>query len=148
MMALDRLQRSRILRGFSEEEITQITALGAQTQYTAGQTIFHEGDQGHYLYLVIDGSVSIHCGDKCIARCRVYDAFGEMGVFRQTRRSATARAATDVTLLQLDDGALNSLLSGPLAVQFLLNVVNVLSERLEAGNMWIASSLEAQRQRD
>lgn len=145
MMAFDKLQRSRILRGFSEQEVAQITALGNPKEYQAAETIFHEGEQGHYLYLVVDGSVSIHCGDKCIARCRVYDAFGEMGAFRQSRRSATARAVTNVTLLQLDEAALTSLLAGPLAVQFLLNVVSVLSERLEAGNMWIASSLEAQR---
>jgi hypothetical protein len=39
------------------------------------------------------------------------------------------------------------LLQGPLAIPFLLNVIDVLSQRLEAGNTWIASSLEAQRRR-
>ena len=84
-------------------------------------------------------------GDKCIAKCRALEAFGEMAAFRPRHRSATARAVTDVRLLVLDEKAVNNLLSGPLAIPFLLNVIDVLSQRLEAGNTWIASSLEAQR---
>lgn len=146
MDSVEKLQRASIFRGFGAAEIEQVHALGHPETYSAGQVIFHEGDPGSYLYLVVEGSVSIHCGDKCIAKCRVYEAFGEMGAFRRTRRSATARAVTDVELLQLNEAALARLLEGPLAVQFLLNVIQVLSERLEVGNTWIALSLEAQRQ--
>lgn len=140
-----RLQRSAIFKGFDAESVDRVAALGRTESVQGGNVIFREGDPGRYLYVVLEGSVSIYCGDKCIAKCRALEAFGEMAAFRARHRSATARAVTDVKLLVLDEAAVSSLLNGPLAIPFLLNVIDVLSQRLEAGNTWIASSLEAQR---
>lgn len=142
-----RLQRAPIFNGFDAESVEFVASLGRTESVQGGNVIFREGDPGPYLYVVLEGSVSIYCGDKCIAKCRAYEAFGEMAAFRARNRSATARAVTDVTLLVLDESAVSRLLEGPLAVPFLLNVIDVLSQRLEAGNTWIASSLEAQRRR-
>lgn len=141
------LSKARIFRGFSAEEIEMAGALAQEQRFSRGDVIFREGAPGSYLYLVIEGSVSIHCGDKCLAKCRAYEAFGEMAAFGQRRRSATARAVTDVEVLLFDEAALRGLLARPVAVPFLLNVIDVLCERLEAGNTWIACSLEAQRRR-
>ena len=141
------IQRARIFQGFSSEEIERARALAQVQTFQRGDQIFQEGDPGSYLYLVLEGSVSIHCGDKRMAKCRAFEAFGEMAAFGQRRRSATARAVTDVSLLLFDESALNALLASTVAVPFLLNVIGVLCERLEAGNTWIACSLEAQRGR-
>jgi len=142
-----RLQRAAIFHGFDAGAVEHVATLGRTECLQGGNVIFREGDPGRYLYVVLEGSVSIYCGDKCIAKCRALEAFGEMAAFRARHRSATARAITDVKLLVLDEAAVSSLLEGPLAVPFLLNVIDVLSQRLEAGNTWIASSLEAQRHR-
>ncbi len=142
-----RLQRAAIFKGFDPGAIEFVASLGRTESLQGGNVIFRQGDEGSYLYIVLEGSVSIYFGDKCIAKCRALEAFGEMAAFRPRNRSATARAVTDVRLLVLDEAAVSSLLSGPLAVPFLLNVIDVLSQRLEAGNTWIASSLDAQRRR-
>ena len=140
-----RLQRAAIFKGFDAGSVDLVASLGRTESLQGGNVIFRQGDEGSYLYVVLEGSVSIYCGDKCIAKCRALEAFGEMAAFRPRHRSATARAVSDVRLLVLDEKAVNNLLSGPLAIPFLLNVIDVLSQRLEAGNTWIASSLEAQR---
>ena len=142
-----RLQKSAIFRGFDAESVASIASLGRVESVPGGNVIFREGEPGNYLYVVLEGSVSIYCGDKCIAKCRALEAFGEMAAFRARQRSATARAVTDVRLLVLDQEAVGVLLAGPLAVPFLLNVIDVLGQRLEAGNTWIVSTLEAQRRR-
>lgn len=140
-----RLQKAAIFKGFDLDAVDLVASLGRTETLQGGNVIFRQGEEGSYLYIVLEGSVSIYCGDKCIAKCRALEAFGEMAAFRPRRRSATARAVTDVRLLVLDETAVNSLLEGPLAIPFLLNVIDVLSQRLEAGNTWIASGLEAQR---
>lgn len=139
------LKKARIFQGFDDEEIAGAGKLARAQTFSQGDVIFHEGDPGSYLYVVLEGSVSIHCGDKCMAKCRAFEAFGEMAAFGHRRRSATARAVTNVELLLFDEAALRGLLASPVAVRFLLNVLDVLCERLEAGNTWIACSLEAQR---
>jgi CRP/FNR family cyclic AMP-dependent transcriptional regulator len=142
-----RLQKSAIFNGFDEDAVRYIAALGRVESVQGGNVIFRQGEPGNYLYVVLEGSVSIYCGDKCIAKCRALEAFGEMAAFRARQRSATARAVTDVRLLVLDQEAVGILLDGPHAVPFLLNVIDVLGQRLEAGNTWIVSSLDAQRRR-
>lgn len=142
-----RLRKSAIFSGLDADSIKHIVSLGRVESVPGGNVIFREGEPGNYLYVVLEGSVSIYCGDKCIAKCRALEAFGEMAVFRDRRRSATARAITDVRLLALDQEAVGSLLESALAVPFLLNVIHVLSQRLEAGNTWIVSALDAQRRR-
>ena len=142
---LNRLRRARIFQGYEDGAISAIIALGEEQHFQKGDVIFHKGDDGRYLYLVLEGTVSIYCGDKYLAKCRDYEAFGEMATFHQRPRSATARAVTEVNVLQFGEDAISQLLNGPYAVQFLLNIVEVLSARLEIGNAWIASSLESQR---
>ena len=146
MVDLDRMKKAPIFRGFSDAAIETALAMGTEQTFSAAQTIFREGEPGQYLFIVLDGVVSIHCGDKFMARCRQYDAFGEMASLQQRSRSATARAMTEVRVLAYGEEAVARLLESPLAVRFLLNVIAILSKRLESGNAWIANSLEAQRQ--
>ncbi len=145
MQMMEPLKKARIFRGFNEDEVAEAGTLARAQSFLQGEEIFREGDPGSYLYIVIEGSVSIYCGDKRMAKCRALEAFGEMAAFGGRRRSATARAVTDVDLLLFDETALQRLLESPVAVRFLLNVVDVLCERLEAGNTWIAYSMETQR---
>ena len=142
------LKRSNIFRGFSADDLALVLSLGQPLSFNPGDVILREGDVGSYLYVVLDGSVSIHTGDKCLARCRAYEAFGEMAAFGKRRRSATVRAVTDLEVFLLDEAALARLLEGPGAVPFLMNVVQILCERLNAGNTWIACSLDEQRRDD
>lgn len=141
----NRLRRARIFHGFNDKEIAGLVALGREKTFNKGDIIFREGDLGRYLYLVLDGVVSIYFGDKYIAKCRDWEAFGEMATLHQRPRSATARAVTDVRVLSFSENEVAQLLDSPQAVQFLLNIIEVLGGRLETGNAWIANSIESQR---
>ena len=145
MLDMARLQRARILNGLDRVQIAEVVAMGVEQHFDQGTIIFQEGEPGRYLYVVLDGVVSIHFGDKFIAKCGEYEAFGEMATLHQRPRSATARATTAVHVLAFGEKEVAQLLSSPHAVQFLLNVIDVLSSRLERGNAWIANSLEVQR---
>lgn len=145
MLDMTRLQRARILNGLDRAQIAEVVAMGEEQHLEKGTVIFQEGEPGRYLYIVLDGVVSIHFGDKFIAKCRDYEAFGEMATLHQRPRSATARASTDVHMLAFGEAEVAQLLASPHAVQFLLNVIDVLSNRLARGNAWVANGLEAQR---
>lgn len=145
MIDLSRLRNAPLFREFSEPAIEEIVALGREEFFAAGTDIFSEGEAGRYLYIVIDGTVSIYCRGKHIAKCRNYEAFGEMATLHQRPRSATARASSDVKALAYGEPEVKRLLESPHAIQFLLNVIGLLGKRLETGNAWIAHSLESQR---
>lgn len=71
-----------------------------------GGVIFREGDSALFAYLVKDGIVDIvksgAAGETVISTLSKGAVFGEMAVIDGSPRSATARAQTDVVLVEID----------------------------------------------
>jgi CRP-like cAMP-binding protein len=76
-------------------------AQGTKT-YGAGETIFEQGDEGDFMYGVVEGEVELRIGDHVLERCGPDDTFGEMAIIDRTPRSATAVAVTECTLATID----------------------------------------------
>ncbi len=135
----------RIFHGLQPEEVKDILKQGRTIDFRSGQTVFHEGQLGSNLFIVLKGEIAIFRKNKMIAKCVMGDAFGEMAVLNRAPRSATASALTDARLFTLDEGDMNVILDQKLAVRVLLNIIHVLSERLEAANGWIADLRQRRR---
>lgn len=131
-------EKIRIFNGLSAEEVEYILHCGKIVHFYDGQTVFHEGMLGSNLFIVLGGKIAIYSKKRIIARCVVGDAFGEMAVLNSKPRSATAAALEDVKLFTLDEREINQILDKAVAVKLLLNIIHVLSERLEAANSWVA----------
>lgn len=129
-------ERIRLFNGLKPQEVSDILHKGSPISYRQGLTIFHEGMLGSNLFIILHGSVGLYKKNKLIARCEPGDAFGEMSVLSHTPRNATALAETDVKLFTLDENQVNEILERHVAVKFLLNIIHVLSERLEEANTW------------
>ncbi len=64
--------------------------------------IMREGEAGIFMYVVIDGAVRIVVNDNVIEVVRPGGVFGEMALVDQSKRAATAAAATDCNLLAIN----------------------------------------------
>jgi CRP-like cAMP-binding protein len=128
-------KKVRIFKGMTTDEVADILHQGTIVYFQKGQTVFHEGSLGSNLFIVLSGEIGIYSKAKPIARCHVGDAFGEMAVLNRTPRCATAAALTDATLFTLDETQINGILRKHIAVRLLLNVIHILSERLENANL-------------
>ena len=131
-------KKVRIFKGLTPEEVSDVLHQGKVVYFQQGQAIFHEGMLGSNLFIVLSGQIGIYMKGKIIARCKVGDAFGEMAVLNHTPRCATAAALTDTTLFTLDEMQINGILTKHIAVRLLLNVIHILSERLETANVALA----------
>jgi CRP-like cAMP-binding protein len=67
--------------------------------FKQGDTIFKEGDPASELYVIAGGNVEIRHGNRLLATLDSHSIFGEMALIDGTPRSATAVAASDVTLV-------------------------------------------------
>lgn len=131
-------EKIRIFQNLEPEEVAEILHEGKILQFREGQTIFHEGMLGSNVFIVLSGTVALRHKNHLIAKCRVGDAFGEMAVLNHGPRSATAVALEDCKCFTLDEREVKQLLTRGLGVRLLLNVIHVLSERLEKANAFIA----------
>ncbi len=131
-------EKVRIFNGLGPEEVEHILHHGKVMNFPEGKTIFHEGMLGSNLFIVLKGEVGIFHKHELIARCKVGDAFGEMSVLNHEPRTATAAATTEARCFTLDEKELNEILERRIANKLLLNIIHVISERLEKANAYNA----------
>lgn len=79
---------------FKDEENTE--------SFSAGQTIFKEGEPGELMYVIQDGEVDILAKDQLVETIGPGGVLGEMALLDASARSATAIAKTDCKLVPLD----------------------------------------------
>jgi len=136
-------QKIPIFKGFEPEDVDYILRHGKVMHFATGQVIFQEGMLGSNVFIILSGEVGIYRADAQIATCKVGDAFGEMAVLNKQPRTATATALTETRCFTLDEKQLYDFLQKHIANKLLLNVIHVLSERLETANAWIAEAKKA-----
>lgn len=78
-------------------EINFLTSLSRERKLKSGQVLFHEGDPGDAMYVVLGGRVLISkfipgAGEEALAFLERGDYFGEMALIDGAPRSAQARA--------------------------------------------------------
>ena len=92
------------------QELAQIIALGRLVTYPKDAMLFVEGDPGEALYIVVDGSVRIGksvpgAKEEAMAFIERGGCFGEMALFDEFPRSATAIAHQQCRVLFIEKQA-------------------------------------------
>ena len=68
----------------------------------AGDWLFHAGDVGDAMYIVVRGKLEVHVGDHIVAQLGQGDVVGELALLTGEPRNASVRARRDSRLLELD----------------------------------------------
>lgn len=98
---LERFAASPLAVGLNHEEISRLFELCEMRRFEPGKSVFHEGQPGDALWIILDGEVEISRNGKPLARLGPGAALGELSLFRQLpNRSATAMALTAVVGLR------------------------------------------------
>ncbi len=127
-------EKISIFKGLLPEEVALLIKQGRVFDYPQGKTIFYEGQLGSALFVVLSGKVGLYKKTKEIAVVGVGDVFGEMSVLNKLPRTASAVALTPVRVFTLDEHQLTNMMETKIAVRFLMNIIHILSERLERMN--------------
>lgn len=90
---------------FLPPELVQLkldTSAGVvQEHFEPGQEIFHQGDVGDRVYIILNGSVEIVRGDRRVAVLGHGEFFGETALLRQATRNATVRCIEPLDVLAM-----------------------------------------------
>lgn len=100
--------------------------------YKAGDVIFREGDAASELFIIQSGEVEIRLGNRVLEKLPQYGIFGEMALIDAAPRSATAVAASEVTLAPVGEKQFLFLISN--TPHFALNVMRIMARRLRTAN--------------
>jgi CRP-like cAMP-binding protein len=100
--------------------------------YKAGEIVFREGDPATELFIIKEGRVDILSGNRLLDSIDGNGIFGEMALIDAAPRSASAVAASDVTVVPISEKQFLFLVSQ--TPFFALNLLKVLARRLRATN--------------
>lgn len=104
---LEKLSQIELVRRLPPEEMEDVLLCVQPCRFAAGEIVFQQGDAGDALYFIDAGQVDIEVrgvGERSrrIAALTAGHSFGEMALLTGDPRSATAVAATNVSLLKID----------------------------------------------
>jgi CRP/FNR family cyclic AMP-dependent transcriptional regulator len=103
-------------QGLSSKELTTLATFSKELRFLPGDSLFAEGDEGHEMYVVLEGKALISkyipgAGEEALAILERGDFFGEMSLIDGEPRSADARAhAGPLTVLALDQATIQEML--------------------------------------
>ena len=142
MKELIALKQVPLFSDLTLEQLASIDRLMVTRHYMKGELVFREGDVGSELYVVLEGEIRIHLDgagrDVTIARFGPNTVVGEMAVFDEQPRSASAEATMDTTVRVLRKDRLQVIVHEHPEV--LLEFVKNLSQRLRQMDARLESS--------
>jgi uncharacterized membrane protein len=140
-MDISLLRSVSLFDGLKDEDLQALAETIERREFRAGTLIFSQGDVGSTMYIVADGDINLHLPGKASQRISLADLargeyFGELALFDEQPRSASAVATTDVVLLELQHATLGRYLSArPDAA---MAILRTLSQRLRETNMMLS----------
>jgi CRP/FNR family transcriptional regulator, cyclic AMP receptor protein len=112
------LANSALFQGLDPTELEGIARAMSRRRYRRHEVIFHEGDPGDALHLVVDGQVKIarespEGGEAIVVILSPGDTFGELVLLDGAPRSATAIAVEAAETLAMSRSSFAALVDGP-----------------------------------
>jgi CRP/FNR family transcriptional regulator, cyclic AMP receptor protein len=142
------LKQVLIFKDLDDTELAQVAEVCKEEKFVSGEYIFHEGEHGNRLYLIVSGEVRISrdvpgSGEEALAVLKPGALFGEMAVFDRSERSTHAISNGGTTVLTISRADFEMLLdfNREMAYKVLWAVVRLLSSRLRSTNDSLRSFL-------
>ena len=121
-----------LFRDISGEEVSHVAQIAEEIEYNSEQTIFKEGDVGDSMFIIVDGAVRIHKGDKELAVLSKGKFVGEMALLDQEPRSASVTSTEETTLLEINGEDFYDLMAS--RMEIMQGIVKILTQRLREAN--------------
>jgi len=122
------LKTVNLFQTIPTEDLSKVAQIAEEEQFNANIPLFAEGDFGDSLYIIVDGDIKIHKGDRHIALLGKGACLGEMALLDQEPRSADATSETDATLLKITQEDFYEIMSSNMEI--MQGIVKLLTGRL------------------
>ena len=108
--------------------LADVADLLEEFDVSENETIFEKGDTGDSMYIILDGKVRVHDGERLLNYLGERDVFGEMALLDPEPRLASVTAAGVTRLFRLDQAPFFELMEERPEVA--TGIIRVLTSRL------------------
>lgn len=126
------LMNNFMFRDLSFQEVVRILRVVEETTADKGAEVFHQGDAGEHLYIVVTGSVDISRDGAHLVNIGPGGHFGELSLVLDPVRSATVTAAEPALLLRIGREHLEALMRDEAALtsKLLIRFLQAVGQRV------------------
>ena len=135
------LRRAGLFQGVDPDAVEALSNEFEIIDAPRGTTLFHEGDPGESLFIVLSGKVKLgrrssDGRENLVAIMGPADQFGELSLFDPGPRTATATVVTDARVARLPKAALQKWVQD--RPQIAMQLLRVVARRLRRTNTMLA----------
>lgn len=111
------------------EDLSKVAQIATEIQFSANNSLFKKGDFGDSLYIIMNGEVEIHKGERHIATLKQGACLGEMALLDHEPRSADATIrSSEAILLKITQKDFYEIMSSNMEI--MQGIVKLLTSRL------------------
>lgn len=128
--------------GLAPDDRMELARSLVKLELGSGVTLFSQGDSGDAMYIIASGSMNIYLGDEASGSISLQDLgkgeyFGELSLFDEKPRSASAVSTSDCVLLELKHATLEDYLRH--RPQAAMAILHTMSGRLRETNTLLSA---------
>ncbi len=97
------LRNTPIFSAVREEHLVDVAQRAEPIELAQDAVLFHQGDAGNSMYVVVDGRIRIYAGNHTIAELGAREVVGEMAAVDPEARSASVCALEPTLLLRISN---------------------------------------------
>ena len=117
-----------LFESIPSEELIRVAQIAEEEQFEKVTPLFEEGDFGDSMYIVANGKVRVHKGERTIVELEKGACVGEMALLDQEPRSADVTVNADTTLLKITQDGFYELMSSNMEI--MQGIVKLITTRL------------------
>jgi CRP-like cAMP-binding protein len=126
------LKSTSVFSDIAEQDLLELASGVKEIEIREGERIIEKGELGSSLFIVVDGSVRAHDGDRELRTLESREMFGELAALDPEPRSASVTAIEDTLLFRLDERVLYDMMAENEAL--MRGVIRMLCRRLRSAS--------------
>ena len=105
------LRQVELFAGLAADDLLQIASVAEERSFEAGEYLFYEGEEGDYMYLVLEGQIRIEMGAREVGVSGPGKSTGEFSILDRRPRSASAVAVERTRTLAIHSADMSQILA-------------------------------------
>ena len=122
------LKSTEVFASMPDHVLAFIASIVEEVDVLKGETFIKKGDISNCMYLVVEGTVLVHDGDRKIIEFGKGQTVGELAMLDPEPRSASVTATQDTHLFRFDKEAFDEVMADQPEIAY--GVIRVLCKRL------------------
>lgn len=129
------LRHSQLLGQLGADDLLQLAAVAEERPFEQGETLFYQGEDGDYLYVILEGRIRVEREGREVFTAGAGETIGTFSIFDRRPRSATAVAAEPSRTLAIHRADMGQILADNYSLvegifEYLTGIIRQMNEQV------------------